>query len=110
MRQQTIKALKNDEDIDDAQDQALVKLVHTMVEKIGWVPDVILKQLFNEGFAQQQVFELIVVVAIKTISNYSNHLTLPEPNKELQVMIEKQKKQLRFGNRMQSGVVVFFRN
>jgi len=72
--------------------------------------DAILQQLFDAGFAQQQVFELIVVVAIKTISNYSNHLTLPEPNKELQVMIGKQKKKLRFSNRMQSGVVVFFRN
>ena len=87
MRPQTIKALKNNEDIDDAQDRALVKLVHTMVEKRGWVPDDILQQFFDAGFTQQQVFELIVVVAIKTLSNYTNHLTLPEPNKELLAMI-----------------------
>lgn len=84
---ETIKAIKNNEQIEDAKDQALVKLVRQMVEKRGWVPEEDLQEFFAAGFTRQQVFELIVVVAIKTLSNYSNHLTHPEPNKELLAMI-----------------------
>lgn len=84
---QTIAAIKESIDVQDPRDRALVFLTQTIVEKRGWIEDDELQQFFDAGFTRQQVFELMVVVAIKTLSNYSNHLTHPEPNKELLAMI-----------------------
>jgi len=39
------------------------------------------------GFTKQQILEVILIVSIKTLSNYINHLTNPEPNKELLDML-----------------------
>jgi AhpD family alkylhydroperoxidase len=84
---QTIAAIKGKTKIQDPVDRAVVLLIQTIVEKRGWVDDEELQQFFDAGFTRQQVFELMVVVSIKTLSNYSNHLTHPEPNKELLAMI-----------------------
>ncbi|MGB4248330.1 MAG: carboxymuconolactone decarboxylase family protein [Pseudohongiellaceae bacterium] len=84
---QTIAAIKNSTEVQSPADRALVHLTQTIVEKRGWVDDQELQQFLEAGFTRQQVFELMVVVAIKTLSNYSNHLTRPEPNKELLAMI-----------------------
>lgn len=40
-----------------------------------------------KGFTQQNILEVILIVTIKTLSNYINSLTKPEPNKELLGMI-----------------------
>lgn len=84
---QTIAAIKDNSEVEDPMDRALIQLTQTIVEKRGWIDDEELQQFFDAGFTRQQVFELMVVVSIKTLSNYSNHLTHPEPNKELLAMI-----------------------
>lgn len=84
---QTIEALLNQSPIDDEKDRALVELVQVIVKERGQVPDVNLQTFFAAGFTKQQVFELILVVSIKTLSNYINHLTRPEVNAELIAML-----------------------
>lgn len=56
------------------------------VRERGWVTKATLEDFFAAGFTKQQVFEVILVVTIKTLSNYTNHLTKPEPNPELLAM------------------------
>lgn len=84
---QTIDALLSKSEIEDAQDRALVNLTQTIVRERGWVSDARLEDFFEAGFTKQQVLEVILVVAMKTLSNYTNHLTKPEPNKELLDML-----------------------
>lgn len=84
---QSIEAITEGKPIDNASDQALVTLVTSIVKNRGFVPDDDLSAFTSAGFTKQNIFELILIVTIKTLSNYSNHLTQPEPNKELLAML-----------------------
>lgn len=84
---QTIEALLTDGTIVDSKDRALVELTQAIVRQRGWVSEESLQAFFAAGFSKQQVFEVILVVTIKTLSNYTNHLTKPEPNLELLQML-----------------------
>jgi len=86
-KRQTIAAIKNGDNIEDPQDMAVVTLVSSIVENRGWVPETVTAQFLEAGFTRQQIFELILAVSIKTLSNYTNHLTRPEPNTELLTML-----------------------
>ena len=81
--QQSLDAAKNQEDVDDLEDRALVNLARAVVQKRGWLDDDDLGAFFDAGFGHQQVLEVILCVTIKTLSNYTNHLTKPVPNPEL---------------------------
>ncbi len=85
--QQSLDALNTEEAIIDPQDQAIAKLTRSLVKNRGWVDSTEIAEFIAAGFTKQQYFELIVVVTIKTLSNYSNHTTLPEANPELIAML-----------------------
>lgn len=87
VKSQTVEALLNQSPINDPKDHALVELVQLLVRERGQLADGSLQTFFAAGFNQQQVFELILVVTIKTLSNYINHLTKPEVNPELIAML-----------------------
>lgn len=87
VKAQTIESLLTQSPIDDPKDRALVELVQLIVRERGQVADQSLQRFFAAGFTRQQVFELILVVTIKTLSNYINHLTKPEVNPELIAML-----------------------
>lgn len=86
VKAQTIEAILAATAIEDRKDQALVNLTQAIVRERGWVTKATLEAFFTAGFTKQQVFEVILVVTIKTLSNYTNHLTKPEPNPELLAM------------------------
>lgn len=87
LNRDTLTALKADKEIDDNKDAALVKLAQTIVEKRGWLESDDLAEFYSAGFGPKQVMEVILGVSLKTLSNYTNHLTQPEPNPELLKMI-----------------------
>ncbi len=84
----TIKAIKAGDDPEDSKNRALVQLVRSMVQERGWVPESVQKAFLEAGFERQQILELVLAVSLKTLSNYTNHLTHPEPNPELKAMTE----------------------
>ena len=84
---QTLAALADDAPIDHPQDRALVDFTRTLIRTRGNPSEEQLQAFLAAGFSKQQIFEVILIVAIKTLSNYSNHLTHPEPNKELLAML-----------------------
>lgn len=84
---QSVEAVINHQEIEDNSDRALVSLARAMVQQRGFVGEEALAKFYQAGFSKQNVFELVLIVTIKTLSNYSNHLTNPEPNKELLAMI-----------------------
>ncbi len=84
---QSMEAIHTQTIIEDPSDKALVTMVLSIVKNRGWVKDEEIEAFLRAGFTKQQVFELILIASIKTLSNYSNHLTLPEANQELLDML-----------------------
>jgi len=83
----TLAALKAGTVIEDSHHAALVTLARAIVEKRGWLDSEDLADFYKAGFGPKQVMEVILAVSLKTLSNYTNHLTHPEPNPELLRMI-----------------------
>lgn len=82
--QQTLDAIRAGETPDDAEDAALARFVQQVVRERGWVPESEVRAFLDAGFTQAQVLDVITAVALKTLSNYSNHLADPELNPELE--------------------------
>jgi uncharacterized peroxidase-related enzyme len=85
--QQTLDALNNNTAIENIKDHALATFVRAVVKERGWVADFVVDQFLASGFTKQQVFEVMLIVAIKTLSNYSNHISQTQPNPELLAML-----------------------
>lgn len=70
-----IDAIRNNKPIEsDPKLEALRKFTITMVEKRGWAEEDEVKSFLDAGYAKEQILELIVGIAQKTISNYVNHI------------------------------------
>lgn len=84
---QTINALNDKAEIADNKNAALVKFTQSVVKDRGKLSEKTISEFLNAGFTKQQVLEVMIIVSIKTLSNYINHLTNPEPNDELLSMV-----------------------
>jgi uncharacterized peroxidase-related enzyme len=84
---QTLSAIATGAVVADAKDRALAVFTQIIVRKLGRPDDAEIEAFLGAGFTRQQILEVILIVAIKTLSNYTNHLTQPEPNKELLAML-----------------------
>jgi len=62
---------------------ALARFTQAMVEKRGFVDQSDLDDFMTAGYGHQQVLEVVLVVAMKTLSNYTNHVAETETNEEL---------------------------
>jgi AhpD family alkylhydroperoxidase len=86
---QSVSAVVNGEEIADASDRALVETILMVMREKGWTSEAARQKFYDAGFSQKQYFELMMIISIKTLSNYINHVTKPEPNAELLAMIAK---------------------
>lgn len=69
-----IDAVRDDESLDDTKLDALRRFATTVVEKRGWLDDGDIATFLEAGYDRQHVFEVILGVAMKTMSNYTNHI------------------------------------
>lgn len=69
-----IDAIRDDEAIADAKLEALRQFTTQVVEKRGWLDDDDVGAFLDAGYERQQVFEVILGVGMKTMSNYTNHI------------------------------------
>lgn len=68
-----IEAVRSGHALDDPKLQALRVFVEAIVTKNGYAkPE--MQAFLDAGFSQKQVMETLVCVAMKTLSNYANHL------------------------------------
>jgi uncharacterized peroxidase-related enzyme len=70
-----VQAMRNRTEVPDARLQALRTFTEAVVRERGHAGDAAVEAFLAAGFTQAQVLELLVVIALKTISNYANHLT-----------------------------------
>ncbi len=69
-----VDAIRSDEPIADARLETLRRFATLVVQKRGWLEDEEVAQFLAAGFTRQQVLEVILAVAFKTLSNYTNHI------------------------------------
>jgi AhpD family alkylhydroperoxidase len=74
MDEQAIAALRSGTPIADQRLQALRLFAEAAVTHRGFVGDAAVDAFLEAGFSKENVLEVIVIAATKTISNYTNHI------------------------------------
>jgi uncharacterized peroxidase-related enzyme len=69
-----LQALRRGGSLQDRRLEALRVFVKSVVDNRGRVEEPELQRLLDAGFRREQVFEVLVGVAMKTLSNYANHI------------------------------------
>jgi len=84
--EQTIKALRENTPIPDDKLEALRQFTRTVAEKRGHVADAEIEAFLAAGYDKRQVLEVILGVGMKTLSNYTNHITETPLDAQLEPM------------------------
>ncbi|TCT10257.1 carboxymuconolactone decarboxylase family protein [Paralcaligenes ureilyticus] len=71
---QIIAALRAGQPLEDQKLGTLSRFTQLMVESRGRPTDEDLQAFIAAGYAERHVLEIILAIAVKTISNYGNHL------------------------------------
>lgn len=77
-----VEAVRNGEQLVNQKLDALVTYVRKAVAQRGFVEEADIQAFINAGYTRRQVLEVNLIIALKTISNYTNHLAntpLDEP-------------------------------
>jgi uncharacterized peroxidase-related enzyme len=69
-----VEAIRLRRELADPKLEALRRFARAVVTERGWVPDEEREAFFAAGYAEEQILDVITAVAMKTISNYTNHL------------------------------------
>ncbi len=72
--QGVLDALRSGIRLNDAKLEALRQFTAIMVEKRGWASESDLQALFDAGYGRQQALEVVLILGLKTLSNYTNHI------------------------------------
>ena len=71
---QAVQAVRDDAPVEDAKLAALNTFTQTMVSTRGKPTPEELAAFLHAGYSEKNVLEIILAIAVKTISNYSNHV------------------------------------
>lgn len=71
---ETVRAVRERTPLADSKLNALVKFTNEVVSERGYVSENTKAEFLREGYSEPQMMEVIVGVALKTISNYTDHL------------------------------------
>lgn len=74
MEQDQIDAVRHGRTLADSRLEGLRSFATAVVEGRGRVSDDDLQAFFDAGYRPEQVLEVLVAVAMKTLSNYANHI------------------------------------
>jgi len=69
-----LQALRSGGKLPDARLNALAQFTRAVVNERGWVNGAALDAFLAAGFSKAQVLEVVTGVALKTLSNYANHV------------------------------------
>lgn len=69
-----IDAVRSGRPFADAKLEALRAFTTAVVRRRGAVTDAEVQQFVSAGYAREQVFDVLLGVAMKTLSNYTNHI------------------------------------
>lgn len=69
-----IQAIRDNRPINDAKLESFRKFVQVLTEKRGFVSEQEIAVFLEAGYTRQNILEVILGVAMKTLSNYTNHI------------------------------------
>lgn len=72
-----LEAIRNDRPIPDERLAALAGFTRVMFETRGKPGEADVKAFLDAGFKEQQVLQIVLALAVKTLSNYANHVNHP---------------------------------
>ncbi len=72
---EVIARLRAGEFLANSKHQALAEFGRKMVRQRGWLGEQDLQGFLDAGYSKANIFDVILVVAMKTITNYANHIT-----------------------------------
>jgi uncharacterized peroxidase-related enzyme len=75
---EVVTAIRNNTPVPDKKLDALVTLVKELVRERGYAKDETIQNFIAAGYKKEQVMELLLGIALKTISNYLDHIS-PAP-------------------------------
>lgn len=81
--EEIIKDLRARNTPNDAKLAAVTRFARHLNAQRGWAEQTELDAFLEAGFTQQQVLELVIACALKTLSNYTNHVAGTPLNEEL---------------------------
>ncbi len=71
---ETIHGILNNIDPPSDRDLALVRVTQGILEKRGFLSEKELGEMEASGIDRNQIYEIIAIIGIKTITNYVNHI------------------------------------
>ncbi|MFK5949610.1 MAG: carboxymuconolactone decarboxylase family protein [Methylococcales bacterium] len=71
---EVVQAIRDDKPITDNKLEALRQFTKTIIDKRGWVDETEVQNFLNAGYETAHVLDILVGVAQKTMSNFTNHL------------------------------------
>jgi len=74
MPEGVLAALREQRPLPDRKLNTLRTLVMSILHYRGWVPEDDLEHFVAAGYAQRHVLDVLTIVALKTLSNYVNHI------------------------------------
>jgi alkylhydroperoxidase family enzyme len=54
--------------------EALAAFTRAVVKRSGWVREEELESFVDAGFSRRHVLDVLTILAMKTLSNYTNHI------------------------------------
>lgn len=79
----SIAALRAGHALHDPKLEALARFTRHVVNQRGWVAGSVLQAFLEAGYSHAQVLEVILGVALKTLTNYANHMLHTPLNPQL---------------------------
>src|SRR5262249_1721442 len=70
-----VSAIRNGTPIPERKTSALAQLTREIVRERGFVKDETIEAFLSAGYRKEQVMELLLGVALKSISNYLDHIS-----------------------------------
>lgn len=72
--QDIVEALRTGQELPDARLEALRRFTLAVVRERGWVDEAEVQSFLAAGFSKENVFDVVLGVGMKTLSNYTNHI------------------------------------
>lgn len=70
----TVAAMRDGKAPSDPKQAALVGFAEAIMEHRGWVPEAEQQKFIDAGYTRRHLLDVVTIVAMKTLSNYTNHL------------------------------------
>lgn len=74
MPEDILTALRDQAPLTDKKLNAVRTFVVSLMHHRGWVPEKDLEDFVTAGYSRQHILDVITLLALKTLSNYANHL------------------------------------